>query len=85
MEGQAIVASPGNPPYPYLITPIHDGLAEHDCRTVLLAERSADANGEPQLLDRAVDVVVFTTTRLSSSYVHVLPTEPVLRRSHCRR
>lgn len=68
----AIVAALDNPLYPYLVTPIHDELAEHDYRMVLLAERSADAEWDPRLLDRAVDGVIFTTTRLASMYPYEL-------------
>lgn len=79
----AIVAFPDNPLYPYLFRPIHDELAEHDHRTVLLAERSADAIWNRSSWIARWTGLSPTTTRLSSSYVHVLP-ELVLRRSHLR-
>ncbi|MGN6609817.1 MAG: LacI family DNA-binding transcriptional regulator, partial [Jatrophihabitans sp.] len=63
----AMVADLRNELYPTLVAPLHDRLAEHGYRMMLLAERGDDTAAFERLLDRSVDGAILTTTTLRSS------------------
>jgi LacI family transcriptional regulator len=60
-----VVTDVANPFYPYLISPLHDELSKLDYRMLLVTD---GAHSEPpqQLVNRAVDGAVLTTTTLDS-------------------
>lgn len=68
----AMVADLANPLYPALLGPVHDELARSGYRTVLFAEHGDEIDAYEGLLDRSVDGVILTTTRLKSSLPYEL-------------
>ena len=62
----AMVTDLDNALYPHLLAPLHDALAEHGYRMVLLAEREDQLSSESRLVDGSVDGAVLTTSQVRS-------------------
>lgn len=68
----AMLTDLDNALFPVLMPPIHDELARLGYRMVVLAERGDDMAVYERLLNRSVDGVILTTTRLRSSLPYEL-------------
>ncbi len=68
----AVVADLRNALYPVLVEPLHDTFEAHGYRMVLIAERGDGKTVSDRLLDRSVDGVILTTSRLRSPLSAVL-------------
>jgi len=62
-----VSAELSNPFYPALIEPVHDELAKHAFRTILVTDRGQEPVEIEPLIDGSLDGVILTTTELDSS------------------
>lgn len=62
-----VSAELGNPFYPALLEPLHDALAEHGYRTILVTDRGDVPVEVEPLIDGSLDGVVLTTCELDST------------------
>lgn len=62
-----VSAELGNPFYPALLEPLHDALAEHGFRTILITDRGDVPVEVEQLIDGSLDGAVLTTSGLDST------------------